>query len=391
MDHGEMHHHNTARTLDILYRCSPITMAKLTKESGLARRTIEVILENLIAKGWAKDSEASAKGVRSVGRPARTFSFSYDAACILAIQLEAGHISATVADLAANPLAARRQVLPIATSRQERLRLLGECIEVLLAEVGRTRSSVLAVTVSTPGIVQDDGTVELPFTMPEWSGFSLSEAVGQLFDCPVQVENDAKLAALGEKNVGGLDAQDFVYLYSDSERLGIGLVLRNELRRGVDGAAGEISWAPALGLRSLTSPLLVDFDDEGSPNYQPARDLVAAAREGDARALAEVDKLAQTLAPGITTIAWLLAPQEIILGGGLGEIQDLLVPALERILQGNERPITTHIRGSKFGQECILNGCLRMCIESLGEILFEASELSTLSADPVVSAEAAHV
>ena len=375
MDQMQLHQHNTSRTLRLLYGASPLTMAELKTESGLSRRTLELILENLTAKGWVTENDAPPKGARSAGRPARSFSFNYQRGCLLVIQLEAGRISATIADLAATPMSETRRSLPVRTSRQERLLILEECVDKLLVRSGRNRKSVMSVTVSTPGIVHDEGTIHLPATMPEWTGFSLSEAVGRLFGCPVRVENDAKLAALGEKWSREGEAQDFAYIFSDSERFGVGLVIRNELYRGLNGAAGEIASAPELGLSGVTSPLLVGLEDADSPHHERSLSLVSAARSGEPQALEEVESLAHTLVPAVTALAWILAPQEIVLGGGLGAIQDLLVPALQKALESNDRPIATRIRGSQFGDESILNGCLRMGVESLGTELFDSPDL----------------
>jgi predicted NBD/HSP70 family sugar kinase len=383
MDHQDMRQRNAASTLGILYRSSPAKMTALQHESGLSRRTIELILDDLIQSGWVTEVPSAASAARPVGRPARSYAFRYDAARVVALQLEAGQIHATVADLATNVLGDLRVPLPIKTSRAERLSLLDESVRKLLDEARVDRSAVVAVTVSTPGIVRDDGTVDLPMTMPEWTGFSLSNAVGELFDCPVRVENDAKLAALGEKWSRDGEVQDFAYIFSDSERIGIGLVLRNELYRGRDGAAGEVSWARELGLHDLTSPLLVDLGDDLAPGHAAALELVNGARAGDPRALEEVERLAGALRTGITLIAWLLAPEEIIFGGSLGAIQDLLIPALEKELATNDRPLETRLRGSQYGDASVLTGCLRMCIESLSEQLFTLHGTSAIGPAPI--------
>lgn len=367
MDHTEMRQRNAAETLGILYRGSPATMATLQRESGLSRRTLELILEDLATTGWVTEVPVPARDVRPVGRPARSFAFRYDAACIVAVQLEAGQIHATVADLAASTLGRLRVSLPVSTDREQRLTLLDDCMTRLLARCGVERSSVVAVTVSTPGVVQDDGTIDLPMTMPGWTGFSLSEAVGKMFDCAVRVENDAKLAALGEKWSRDGEVQDFAYIFGDSERIGVGLVIRNELYRGLDGAAGEVRWSHDFALEAT---LLMHLDDEDAPGHTAAQAVVAAARAGEPAALREVERLAHALAPGITSIAWLLAPEEIILGGSLGSVQDLLIPALQSALAEYDRPFATKIRGSQFGDQSIVTGCLRMCVESLGDELF---------------------
>ncbi|MFD0481378.1 ROK family protein [Kineococcus sp. GCM10028916] len=364
MDHLAMRQHNAASTLDALYRSSPATMADLQRELRLSRRTLELILDDLMALGQVVELAPPTSG-RPKGRPARVFAFRYDAGNLLAIQLDAGQITATLTDLAADVVAEAAEPLPMATSRTDRLEHLRGLVSGLLRSAEIAPADVVATTVSTPGIVHDDGTVDLPMTMPGWTGFSLAEEIGELVAGPVHVENDAKLAALGEKWSREDDVEDFAYLFSDSDRVGLGIVLRGEVHRGLDGAAGEITWAPALGLGPLRSPLLHGLPDQAGSDHDTATALVAAARAGNPAGLAEVDRLARSLAPAVTTIAWMLAPEEIILGGTLGMVQDLLVPALERVLVGNDRPVRTRVVGSRFGDRSVLVGCLRMCVETL--------------------------
>jgi predicted NBD/HSP70 family sugar kinase len=376
-----MRQRNAAQTLAILYRSSPATMAALQRESGLSRRTLELILTDLEASSWITSTESTTGGARPVGRPARSFAFRYDAGYILALQLEAGQIQATVADLSAHTLGTHKVTLPIKSSRQHRLELIDTCVTALLGEVGIARSDVAAVTVATPGIVHEDGTVDLRMTMPEWSGFSLVDAIGELFDCPIRVENDAKLAALGEKWSLEGTVQDFAYIFADNERLGVGLVIRNELYRGLDGAAGEVTWARSAGMMDLADTVLAGLEDDNSEHGDRARETVLRARAGDPSALAEIDHLAKGLIPIISTIAWFIAPEEIIIGGTLGSLQDLLLPALEELLAHEDAAVPSRIRGSRFGDASVVTGCLRMCVENLGTDLLEPARFEAAPGD----------
>lgn len=365
MDHLAMRRHNAAATLDALYRSSPATMADLQAELRLSRRTLELILDDLVAAGWVAELLPDTSGTRPQGRPARIFTFCFDAGHLLAVELDAGQITATLTDLAARTVAQVREPLPMGTGRLDRLALLHDRVSELLRAAPGGPTDVLAATVSTPGIVHDDGTVDLPMTMPGWTGFSLAQVLGEIVDCPVLVENDAKLAALGETSSRTDGVEDFAYLFSDGERIGLGLVLRGELYRGMDGSAGEVTWAPALGLHDLHSPLLHGLPEAAGADHDTAAALVAAARAGDPAALAEVRRLAEDLEPVVTTVSWILAPDEIVLGGTLALVQDLLVPALVEVLAENERPVRTRIVGSRFGDRSVLVGCLRGCVESL--------------------------
>ena len=103
------------------------------------------------------------------------------------------------------------------------------------------------------------------------------------------IENDINLAALGEQWRGiarGVD--DFVFL-SIGTGLGAGLVLRGELHRGQNGAAGELDYA-RVGLAEDIDPCadavceltreLPAAAHPLEPPYDP-RSIFAAARAGD--------------------------------------------------------------------------------------------------------------
>src|SRR5947208_3120120 len=61
----------------------------------------------------------------------------------------------------------------------------------------------------------------------------------------VTLENDVNLAALGERRQGvARGVEDFMFL-SIGTGLGAGLVLRGELQRGRNGAAGELDYVAA--------------------------------------------------------------------------------------------------------------------------------------------------
>jgi hypothetical protein len=56
---------------------------------------------------------------------------------------------------------------------------------------------------------------------------------------------------------------------------------------------------------------------------------------------------------------------------------------LRSVLDTNDRPLVTAIRGSQFGDQGVLTGCLRMCIESLQQQLFTASATRNVGPAPV--------
>ena len=70
----------------------------------------------------------------------------------------------------------------------------------------------------------------------------------------------------------------------------------------------------------------------GMEGATSAKRVFAAARAGDEVALAAVDAEAQRLALVVGTVAAIVDPEFVLLGGGVGSNIDLLRPPLERRL-----------------------------------------------------------
>jgi glucokinase len=210
----------------------------------------------------------------------------------------------------------------------------------LLAEAGLTASDLAAVGVSAPGPIDPArGELVNPPNLPGWGTVPVRDLLGAALGAPVRVENDANAAVLAEWRYGaGRGYQDVVYL-TMSTGVGSGLVLGGRLHAGVNGNAGELGHMPvewdgepcACGLRGCLEAYtggaawtrrLRRIAPErgrvaelaGGRERATPRQLVAAAREGDAFALAEMTRWNDYLARGIVALVFVLAPQAVILG-----------------------------------------------------------------------------
>ncbi|MWV48536.1 ROK family protein [Rathayibacter sp. VKM Ac-2803] len=368
---------NASLTLRALYDGGTLTIDEVRRATGLSRRTTEAILEDLGRREWVVDVEPERRDGRGRGRPARRYAFNSASGAIVAVRLDLEDITVTVADLSGAPIVEHAVATPRGLRRPERIGVLRTAIEAALAASGRSAEAVLAVTVSTLGIVRDDGLVDLPMTIPEWSRFSIAREIDAMFDCPVRVENDAKLAALGERMAGvarGVD--DFVRLRADRGTVGLGIVLRGELFRGHDGVAGEIVWAERYGLAALDRHVLGGLGGDDAERSAGAAAFVAAVRSGDPSARASAERLAEELAPGLAILAWTLAPELIVLDGAFAELQEVFVPAFERELARAGTAPASRFAASELGSpSAILHGALRSCLDEVQALLFSGSEL----------------
>jgi len=171
--------------------------------------------------------------------------------------------------------------------------------------------------------------------------FPLRSRVAELIGCPVVVENDVNAAALGAAALSGAD--DLVYV-SIGTGLAAGLVLEGRLRRGAHGAAGEIGHVPvdplgpwcSCGQRGCLetvasgSALASAWPSSDQP---PAQALFAAARQGDARAIAVRDRFAEGVAAAIRVLSLGVDPEVVVLGGGVAQLGEQLREAVAGVLR----------------------------------------------------------
>lgn len=216
------------------------------------------------------------------------------------------------------------------------VRLVTDCRD-LLTEVGRP---VAGVGVSAPGpLDRERGALLSPPNLPGWLDVALRDRLAEALGLPVILENDANAAALAEWRFGaGQGCRDLVYL-TMSTGIGAGLILGGRLHTGAGGNAGELGHVPvawdgepcACGQRGCleayaggaawTRRLRASAPAEGRvAALAGGRDavtpehVVAAAREGDAYALAELERYNGYLARGLVALAFSLAPETVVLG-----------------------------------------------------------------------------
>ncbi len=368
---------NASVTLRALYDGGTLTIDEVRRITGISRRTTEAILEDLIAREWVVDVEPERREDRGRGRPARRYGFNLASAAVVAVRLDLEDIAVTVADLAGATIVEHTVATTRGMQRQERIAALRAAITDALDASGRPADAVLAVAVSTLGIVRDDGIVDLPMTIPEWSRFSIASEIDAMFGCAVRVENDAKLAALGERMIGAArDVDDFVRLRADRGRIGLGIVLRGELFRGHDGVAGEIVWAERFGLAALDAHVLGGYGGDDAPRRDAATRFIEEVRSGRPESIASAERLAEDLAPGIAILAWTLAPELIVVDGAFAELQDVFLPAFERELARAGTASASRFAASELGSPAaIAQGALGLCLDEVQALLFSGSDL----------------
>jgi glucokinase len=230
-------------------------------------------------------------------------------------------------------------------------------LERMSAELGGARPSAVGIGCGGP-LDRRRGVILSPPNLPGWDEFPVVEIVERALGVPTLLDNDANASALGEHRHGaGRGLSNLVYV-TISTGIGGGIILGGELFYGLADGAGEVGHIPVLlddgprcgcgargCLESLCSGtsiarrarerLLAGGQSSLLSNHLEgvtAKAVAEAAREGDSLAQDVWDETIRYLAHGLSSVIVTLAPEAIILGGGVASAGEQLLAPLRRLL-----------------------------------------------------------
>ncbi|MFF4748063.1 ROK family transcriptional regulator [Streptomyces sp. NPDC001268] len=360
---------NSAVVLHALRGSDSPTLTDLTRITGLSRPTVEGVLEGLVTSGLVMETGPEEGEARRQGRPARRFRFRAEAGHLLGVEIGPHRIAALLSGLDGRIIGAGSREVSERACADDRLERVRTVVADVLRRTGVARSSLRAVGVGTPGIVEADGTVRLGTALPGWTGLALGERLRRSFRCPVLVENDANAAAVAEHWKGaGTDSDDIVFVLAGLSP-GAGSLIGGRLHRGYGGAAGEIGALHLLGRDVTPETLLSTTGEPLHPlDEQAVAKVFAEAREGDERALAAVDRFIQRLVHDVAALVLALDPELVVVGGWAAGLDGVLAPLRDELSRYCLRPPRAAL--SLLGEAAVATGALRLALDHVEEQLF---------------------
>lgn len=359
---------NAARALVEVHRLGPLTVTQLVERTGLSRRTAEAVLDGLVRDGLVADEPPSIEA-RGVGRPARTFRFRTDAAMAMGVDVDTRSIRAMLTDLSGSILGIGEVNVTPSSSRSARLAAIHEAARQALDESGQPADGLRAVTIGTPGVVLPDGSVTFCKVLQNWSNFPLGRALSDGFPCPVIVENDTNLSAVGERWRGAsADVNDVVWVQA-GRRVRIAILVGGRLYRGADGAAGEVGWLSQLAWDAVRDhPLSASGSGRSQVDADFVR-LVTSATAGDPKALGLFDGYGRALSLGLAAIVLTLNPRCLVIGGGAALAGEVLTASIRKHL-GPMCLVMPEVRASSLGADAVVTGATRVSLDAIETSLF---------------------
>jgi glucokinase len=265
---------------------------------------------------------------------------------------------------------------------------MGEVLNGALAKAGIAASALAGIGVGCAGPLDPARGILLESPNLGWSNAPVGRNLARAFDCPVHLVNDVDAGVYGEYRFGAARGSTSAVGIFPGTGIGGGAVISGEILSGpsrsgmeighvcvlpdgplcgcgqrgcLEAVASRLSIASAAAAAAFRGAAPVLLANAGTDIVKIRSKAIAQSVQGGDRAVEEIVRdAARWVGVGVATLVNLLAPDCVILGGGLvEELGDLYVNEVKTTA---ERRVMTPFRKTfrivtaKLGDDAVVQG-----------------------------------
>jgi len=380
---AEMRSVNRSAILEHIRRRSPVARSVIAHDLKLSLPTVMRIVDELVAQGWVRPTGTKEW---SSSRRRDLLEYYKDGHAVIGVDLGGTKMFGALANIGGE-IISEQTVNGHGTSDQASYAMLEEIISELMRVPRPRGQKIRGIAVGAPGVTRTQaGIVEWAPSL-NWREYPLKQKLEKRFRLPCIVDNDVNLAALGEQWFGAGEGAHNIALITIGTGVGAGLIVDGALYRGHHNAAGEVGFLLSNraeldqryekfgALESIISGtgIAARARRAGGRKLKPelrsrltAQDVFDAYRKREEWSVSLINETVDYLSIAIINISALLDPQVIILGGGVSDSADILLPLVQARIQ-NVLPKTPTLKVSTLGRRAAVMGAIAQIVYSTSD------------------------
>lgn len=358
-----------------------VSKADLVQAAGLARTTVSTGVDELLARGVLRIDGTRPTPGR--GRPADRLALCPRGGHVLIADLGAHGAHLAVVDLSQRIHAHAHVDIDVADGPDVALDAVESYLGALCAKA-HPDHPVRAAVIGVPGPVDDRRGIPVrPPIMPGWHGYPVAARLSRVFGCPVLLENDVNLRALGEARALPADQAPLLFVKVGTG-IGGGLITSaGVLHHGADGAAGDIGHIRVRGapdvrcvcgnvgcIEAVASAAAIARRLDAMAGASAGTATIAQVRElvarGDPTALGLVREAAGLIGEVVATLVHFYNPARVTIGGSVSAASDELLAGIRAVVYQRALPLATRnlvLANSVLGEYAGVAGATVLGIE----------------------------
>lgn len=348
---------NRQIALTLIRTHQAVSRAELARLMGTRRGAASVLVNELLAEGLIFEG-ATGEG-RGRGRKPTFLYIDSRERYVIALDIRASRTYVMATDMMGRPLVGISH-FPTPHDLKSLIDDLSRRIKSIVAE--HPTVGCLGVGVAVPGMIDPSSGKVLHAPTLGWRDVNFKDSLSAAVQLPIHVENSGRACALAQvwATRGGAHTGDLAFV-SVSDGVGVGIVVNGEILRGRHNIAGEFGHVPlsidgprcscgATGCWEAYISNLATLSRYFGRNPNDSRpmsaenssftieDLIARARNGDAKALAALHSTGRYLGLGLASIINSVDPGSVYIGGEITAAWDLIEASVRAALA--ERALT---------------------------------------------------
>ncbi len=369
----------TSQIYNIIRHHGEINRMGITEESGVSKSTISLQIGKLLKLGMIEEKEPESTSIRKLK---------------LKIREDIGYVAGVFLGITKLSMTIFRLDMSIAYEKEFHFDSINDpvtCNKVIIQQLKslceeHEIQKLWGIGIGFPFPVNfREGKPDSPPNVPLWHDYPLKNMYEKEFGCPVLVDNDVNVMALGEGTRGCSSKEpDFLFIKLGTG-IGSGLIVNGQIYRGANGCAGDIghigingstvtclcgntgcleavAGGKALARKAMSlalsgeSPYLKNLLSQ-YPELT-AQHITEGAMHGDIACIQVIRETGRAIGEVSAKLVNFFNPSSIIIGGGVAGFGNLLIASIREAI----------IRRSPHLATYELNVCISELKEKAGVI-----------------------
>lgn len=377
---------NMEKVLRTIMAHRPISRAKISTISGLNKVTVSSCVDFFIDKGIIY--ELGTTGA-SRGRPPTLIDLNGDNGIIVGLDVDIYSCRMLVSDLSGKKL--EHCTIPLSSKEPELfVRLIADIVSELRGKYDSHPLGIIGFGLALPGHYNyQTGYIEFVANLKAWNGFPIKNEIERLkLNVPFFIETISNAGALGEIQYGKSDPSAHLVYINGFWGLGVGVFSGGDLLTGHTGFAGRLGhstihmngkkctcgnrgcWEAYASVRALyeqlypNRPISINSIDE----------IITGINNNNPAVLSAIHELGYYMAIGLVNVVNAYNPNEICIGGYLGQLGMNLIGRIKNELDEMLPPHFTRnlkVYCSELGELAVAYGCISMVMNNLPHIFMQ--------------------
>jgi predicted NBD/HSP70 family sugar kinase len=337
---------NKRTILNKIRLSDPISRAEIAKQTGITAPTVGTIVKELIEEELVVEQRSEES---TGGRKPKLLSLNKESNVVISLDASSKYVRGALCNIVGEIL--YQKTIQFKGEEVTYLRAIKNMIHFLIKEAESKPVKLLGICLAVPGIIEGESGKVTYCSHTNFHDIPLKEELKKTFDYPVVVENNSRAMAFGEYWFKEYSLEGTLLVLNIGRGVGAGIISNGQLLYGPNNVAGEVGHMTidlngrycSCGNRGcweryITGKAIVERAQEevyGVPNPLTASMVYTYAKRNIKEYQKVLSETGKIIGVGLVNLINILNPDHIVLGGGVMNSHEYLLPEIMETIEAN--------------------------------------------------------